>query len=106
MSETRVQCRIEVAGQQVATGKRLYILPDNPIRMPLDPTDLDSRAYLDAWALSKEERDVVLIDQAGSKKSIRAKVALYDDACFFYASSPPKVSERARLQRERYPLKQ
>ena len=90
MSATHV--RIEVAGQQVATGKRLYILPDNPIRMPLDPADLGSRAYLDAWALSKEERDVVLIDQGGSQRAIRAKVALYDDACFFYPSTQPKIT--------------
>jgi hypothetical protein len=106
MSETRVHVRIEVAGQQVATGKRLFILPDNPIRMPLDPTDLPSRAYLDAWALSKEERDVVLIDQNSSKRSIRAKDALYDDACFFYATNVPKVSDRVLRQRERYPVKQ
>lgn len=105
MSETRVQVRIEVAGQQVATGKRLFILPDNPIRMPLDPTDLGSRAYLDAWALSKEERDVVLIER-GAKRAIRAKVALYDDACFFYATNVPKVSDRVLRQRERYPVKQ
>jgi hypothetical protein len=81
MSETHV--RIEVAGQHVASGKRLYVLPDNPIRMPLEPGDLDSRAYLDAWAVSKEERDVTLIDRVGARRSIRAKVAVYDDACFF-----------------------
>jgi hypothetical protein len=90
MSETNV--RIEVAGQHVASGKRLHILPDIPIRMPLDPADQDSRAYLTAWAVSKEERDVTLIDGAGAKRAIRAKVALYDDACFFY--SKPKVNER------------
>jgi hypothetical protein len=99
MSETHV--RIEVAGQHVASGKRLHILPDNPIRMPLDPGDLSSRAYLDAWALSKEERDVILIDRLGAKRAIRAKVALYDDACFFYANSAP-ISERVLAQRDRY----
>lgn len=104
MSETRV--RIEVAGQHVASGKRLHILPDNPIRMPLDPGDLGSRAYLDAWAISKEERDVILIAPVGAKRAIRAKVALYDNACFFYPSNPPVVSERALLQRDRYPVKQ
>jgi hypothetical protein len=104
MSETHV--RIEVAGQHVASGKRLHILPDNPIRMPLDPGDLGSRAYLDAWALSKEERDVVLIDLLGSKRSIRAKVALYDDACFFYASNPRIVRDPGVLQRDRRLAKQ
>jgi hypothetical protein len=83
MSETHVHVRIEVAGQHVASGKRLYILPDNPIRMPLEPDDLGSRAYLDAWAVSKEERDVTLIDRVGARRSIRAKVALHDGACFF-----------------------
>ena len=86
MSERLV--RIEVGGQHVASGKRLHVLPDYPIRMPLDPSDVGSRAYLDAWALSKEERDVVLIERVGAARSIRAKVALHDDACFFYASSP------------------
>lgn len=104
MSETHV--RIEVAGQHVASGKRLHSLPDNPIRMPLDPADLASRAYLDAWAFSKEERDVVLIDRLGSKRSIRAKVALYDDACFFYPTNAPIVSDRVLLQRDRYRVKQ
>jgi hypothetical protein len=103
MSDTLV--RIEVAGKHVASGKRLHILPDNPIRMPLDPGDTVSRAYLDAWALSKEERDVVLIDRPGSQRAIRAKVELHDDACFFYSKSPP-VSERALLQRDRYRTKQ
>ena len=74
--------------------------------MPLEPGDLGSRAYLDAWALSKEERDVVLIDRLGSKRTIRAKVALYDDACFFYATNPPIVSDRALLQRDRHRVKQ
>jgi hypothetical protein len=74
--------------------------------MPLDPGDLGSRAYLDAWAVSKEERDVVLIDGVGAKRVIRAKVALHDDACFFYSSNPRIVSDRALLQRERYPVKQ
>lgn len=92
MSETLV--RIEVGGQHVASGKRLHSLPDNPIRMPLAEDDLGSRAYLDAWAASKEERDVVLIDRVGVKRAIRAKVALYDDACFFYATNPPKVRDR------------
>jgi hypothetical protein len=104
MSETHV--RIEVGGQHVASGKRLHSLPDNPIRMPLDPDDLGSRAYLAAWAFSKEERDVVLIDRLGAKRTIRAKVALYDDACFFYPSNPPTVSERVLFQRERYRVKQ
>src|SRR6186997_1042684 len=106
MSETTI-VRIEVAGKHVASGKRLHVLPDYPIRMPLDPRDLDSRAYLDAWALSKEERDVVFIERVGgSKRTIRAKVQLHDDACFFYASNPPVVSERAMLQRDRHPVKQ
>ena len=98
--------RVEVGGQHVASGKRLHILPDNPIRMPLDPGDLGSRAYLDAWALSKEERDVVLIDRPGAKRTIRAKVELHDNACFFYASNPRVVSDRALLQRDRYRVKQ
>jgi hypothetical protein len=92
MSETQV--RIEVGGQHVASGKRLFSLPDNPIRMPLAPGDVDSRAYLDAWALSKEERDVVLIDRVGSPRTIRARVALHDNACFFYASTPPRPGNR------------
>ena len=104
MPETNV--RIEVAGQHVASGKRLHSLPDNPIRMPLEPADVGSRAYLAAWALSKEERDVVLIDRLGAKRSIRAKVALYDDACFFYPSSPPVVSDRVLAQRDRYRVRQ
>jgi hypothetical protein len=104
MSETLV--RIEVAGQHVASGKRLHILPDNPIRMPLDPGDVGSRAYLDAWALSKEERDVTLIDRLGAKRAMRAKVALYDDACFFYAINAPKVSDRVLAQRDRYRVRQ
>ena len=83
---------------------RLHSLPDNPIRMPLDPADLSSRAYFAAWAMSKEERDVVLIDK-GSKRAIRAKVALFDDACFFYPSIKP-VSDRVLLQRDRYRVKQ
>jgi hypothetical protein len=94
MSEPNV--RIEVGGQHVASGRRLHILPDNPIRMPLDPDDLTSRAYLTAWALSKEERDVILIEQKSAKRSIRAKVALYDDACFFYAAAKPKSADRDR----------
>jgi hypothetical protein len=73
--------------------------------MPLDASDLDSRAYLAAWAVSKEERDVVLINR-GAKRSIRAKVALYDDACFFYPSNTPVVSDRVLLQRDRYRVKQ
>jgi hypothetical protein len=85
--------RIEVAGQHVASGRRLHILPDNPIRMPLDPSDLDSRAYLSAWAVSKEERDVTLVDLLGKKRAIRAKVAIHDDACFFYFSSTPVIRE-------------
>jgi hypothetical protein len=92
MSETYV--RIEVGGQHVASGKRLYILPDNPIRMPLEQGDLGSREYLDAWAVSKEERDVTLIDRLGTRRSIRAKVAVHDDACFFTAAPrrrPPTV---------------
>jgi hypothetical protein len=104
MSETHV--RIEVAGQHVASGKRLHSLPDNPIRMPLDPSDVASRAYLDAWAVSKEERDVILIDAVGSKRSIRAKVALYDDACFFYPSNTPKIRDSVLAQRDRYRVKQ
>ena len=103
MSETHV--RIEVAGQHVASGKRLHSLPDYPIRMPLAAGDLGSRAYLDAWAASKEERDVVLIDRVGGKRALRARVALYDDACFFYASNPPTVSDRA-LQRASDRVKQ
>jgi hypothetical protein len=103
MSETHV--RIEIAGQHVASGKRLHILPDYPIRMPLEVSDVASRAYLDAWALSKEERDVVLIDGVGARRTIRAKVALHDDACFFYAKSPV-VSDRVLMQRDRYPVKQ
>jgi hypothetical protein len=91
MSETHV--RIEVAGQHVASGTRLYSLPDNPIRMPLAEGDLSSRAYFDAWAASKEERDVVLIDRVGAKRTLRAKVALHDDACFFY---PSKSAESPR----------
>jgi hypothetical protein len=90
MSETNV--RVEVAGKHVASGKRLHVLPDIPIRMPLDPDDLDSRAYLTAWAVSKEERDVILIDRGGSKRAIRAKVALFDDACFFYAAAKPAAA--------------
>ena len=104
MSETHV--RIEVAGQHVASGQRLHSLPDNPIRMPLDPSDLDSRAYLDAWAVSKEERDVTLIDRMGGKRAIRAKVALFDNACFFYPSSKPVVRDSVLLQRDRYRVKQ
>src|SRR4051812_12926835 len=104
MSETHV--RIEVAGKHVASGKRLHVLPEYPIRMPLEPGDVGSRAYLDAWAVSKEERDVVLIDRVGAKRVIRAKVALHDDACFFYATTAPIVSDRALLQRERYRVKQ
>jgi hypothetical protein len=104
MSETRV--RIEVAGQHVASGQRLHSIPDHPIRMPLDPGDLDSRAYLDAWAISKEERDVILIDRTGGKRSIRAKVALYDDACFFYASAKAIVRDSLPAKRERYGVKQ
>jgi hypothetical protein len=104
MSETYV--RIEVAGQHVASGTRLHSIPDNPIRMPLDPADQGSRAYLGAWALSKEERDVVLIDRLGSKRAIRAKVALYDDACFFYPSNTPVVSDRVLFQRDRYRVRQ
>jgi hypothetical protein len=97
--------RIEVAGQHVASGKRLHSLPDNPIRMPLDPDDVSSRAYLTAWAVSKEERDVILIGPLGAKRSIRAKVALYDDACFFYPSNTRVVRESV-TQRDRYRAKQ
>ena len=104
MSEAHV--RIEVAGQHVASGKRLYSLPDNPIRMPLAPGDLDSRAYFDAWAASKEERDVVLIDPVGAKRSIRAKVALYDDACFFYPTPRPPVTDRPLVKRDPHRSKQ
>lgn len=104
MSEPNV--RIEVAGQHVASGIRLHVLPDIPIRMPLDPADLTSRAYLDAWAISKEERDVILIGPMGAKRAIRAKVALYDNACFFYSSTARVVRESAPLPRDRYPSKQ
>jgi hypothetical protein len=105
MSETHV--RIEVAGQHVASGQRLHSIPDHPIRMPLAPGDLDSRAYLDAWAASKEERDAVIIDRSGSKRSIRATVALYDDACFFYASSKAIVRETVPVKpRDRHRSKQ
>ncbi len=103
---TEPRVRVEVDGQNVAYGKRLHILPDIPIRMPLDPEDLVSRAYLNAWALSKEERDAVLIDLGGAKRAVRVKVAIHDDACFFYASQTPVISERVRFQRERYPVKQ
>jgi hypothetical protein len=104
MSEKPI--RIEVAGQHVASGQRLHSIPDHPIRMPLDPGDLDSRAYLDAWADSKEERDVTIIDRSGAKRAIRAKVALYDDACFFYASSKAIVRDSVPVQRGRYNVKQ
>jgi hypothetical protein len=103
MVETNV--RVEVAGQHVASGKRLHILPDIPIRMPLDPGDLGSRAYLDAWATSSEERDVVLIDRQGARRTLRAKVAIHDDACFFYARTV-KVDDRVLAQRERLRVRQ
>ena len=90
MVETQV--RVEVAGQQVASGKRLYVLPDHPIRMPLRPDDSGSREYLTAWATSKEERDVVLVDLLGAKRSLRATVALHDDACFFYTRHKAKAA--------------
>jgi hypothetical protein len=104
MSETHV--RIEVAGQHVASGQRLHSIPDQPIRMPLDPADPDSRTYLVAWAASQEERDVILIDRSGWRRAIRAKVALHDDACFFYASSKAVVRDTVPVQRNRYGLKQ
>ncbi len=80
--------------------------PTTRLGRPLDPAIPGSRAYLDAWALSKEERNVVLIDRPGAKRTIRAKVELHDNACFFYASNPRVVSDRALLQRDRYRVKQ